>query len=156
MTDTHPCILTSLPDVVRAASEAIQFVSAGKHDPFVGHELIKNFYHWDRVTARTEKVYEAVMKSPQMDLMERISRSVFGLLSLSPSTFVTEPCLNVRTIGLGRFAGPIWTIILIVDCIFFMFLEWWLPRDELDYVQSTWDDERFRKVSTLPQSLALI
>lgn len=49
--------------------------------------------------------------------------------------------------GLGRFAGPIWTIILIVDCIFFMFLEWWLPRDELDYVQVSWDDARFREVS---------
>jgi phosphatidylinositol glycan class A protein len=48
--------------------------------------------------------------------------------------------------GLGRFAGPIWTIILIVDCMFFMFLEWWLPRDELDYVESTWDDNVFRQV----------
>ena len=61
-------------DVVRAASEAVEFVLAGKHDPFVGHERIKNFYHWDHVTTRTEKVYEAVMKSPQMNLMERIAR----------------------------------------------------------------------------------
>ncbi|KAJ3519930.1 hypothetical protein NMY22_g12973 [Coprinellus aureogranulatus] len=117
-------------DVVRAVSEAIEFVSAGKHDPYVGHELIKEFYHWDHVTARTEKVYEAVMKSPQMELPERI----------------------VRTMGLGRFAGPIWTIILIVDCIFFMFLEWWIPRDELDYVESSWDEERFREVSAFTVS----
>ena len=64
---------TSL-DVVRAASEAVEFVLAGRHDQFVGHGRIKNFYHWDHVTTRTEKVYEAVMKSPQMDLMERITR----------------------------------------------------------------------------------
>lgn len=138
-------MFTAVPDVVRAVSEAIEFVSAGKHDPFVGHELIKNFYHWDRVTVRTEKVYEAVMKRPQMDLMERITR-----WARSPdfpgSAFVTDISTDVRTMGLGRFAGPIWTIILIVDCIFFMFLEWWLPRDELDYVQSSWNDDRFREV----------
>jgi phosphatidylinositol glycan class A protein len=48
--------------------------------------------------------------------------------------------------GLGQFAGPIWTIILIIDCIFFMFLEWWIPRDELDYVHSSWDDNCLRNV----------
>lgn len=48
--------------------------------------------------------------------------------------------------GLGRFAGPIWTIILIVDCMFFMFLEWWLPREDLDYVQAAWDNDKFIEV----------
>ncbi|KAJ2915867.1 hypothetical protein MD484_g4552, partial [Candolleomyces efflorescens] len=111
-------------DVVRAISEAVEIVSAGKHDPYEAHERIKSLYHWDQIAERTERVYDTVMKSRQMDLMERIQ----------------------RTMGLGRFAGPIWTIILIVDCMFFMFLEWWLPRDELDYVESTWDDNVFRQV----------
>lgn len=113
-------------DVLRAISEAVELVSAGKHDPFVAHERVRTFYHWDHVAQRTEKVYEAVMKSPQMDLVERMR----------------------RTMGLGRFAGPIWTIILVVECIFFLFLEWWIPRDDLDYVQcDTWDDARFREIA---------
>ena len=49
--------------------------------------------------------------------------------------------------GLGPFAGPIYTIILIVDCLFFLFLEWWMPREDMDFVTQTWDPQRFRKVS---------
>jgi phosphatidylinositol glycan class A protein len=48
---------------------------------------------------------------------------------------------------LGPFAGPIWTIILIVDCIFFLFLEWWMPREDLDYVNVQWDVEKFTQAS---------
>ncbi|KAH6887872.1 transferase [Coprinopsis sp. MPI-PUGE-AT-0042] len=112
-------------DVVRAVAEAVQLVQAGKHDPYEAHERVKTFYDWADVATRTEKVYDAVMASPQMDLMARMQ----------------------RTMGLGRFAGLIWTIILIVDCIFFMFLEWWIPREELDYVEARWDDATFTKVS---------
>jgi phosphatidylinositol N-acetylglucosaminyltransferase subunit A len=47
-----------------------------KHDPFQAHERVKTFYSWEDVTSRTEKVYDAVLKSRQMDLMERIQRFV--------------------------------------------------------------------------------
>ncbi|KAI3598523.1 glycosyltransferase family 4 protein [Moniliophthora roreri] len=108
-------------DVFRAMSEAIQLVSRGEHDPIRAHERIKTFYDWGQVAERTEKVYDAVMKSPQRDLWERMQ----------------------RTMQLGPFAGPIWTIILIVDCLFFMFLEWLMPREDLDYVKVHWDHGRF-------------
>lgn len=48
----------------------------GKHDPLQAHERIKTFYNWEEVTSRTEKVYDAVLKSRQIDLMERIQRYV--------------------------------------------------------------------------------
>jgi phosphatidylinositol glycan class A protein len=48
--------------------------------------------------------------------------------------------------ALGPFAGPIYTIILIVDCIFFLFLEWWLPREDLDFVHEHWDPKVFTEV----------
>ena len=63
-------------DVIRAISEAIAIVKMGRHDPFKAHERIKTFYNWEEVTSRTEKVYDAVLKSRQMDLMERIQRYV--------------------------------------------------------------------------------
>lgn len=47
---------------------------------------------------------------------------------------------------LGRFVGPIFIIILVVDCLFFAYLEWLIPRDELDYVYDEWDMARFEKV----------
>jgi phosphatidylinositol glycan class A protein len=42
---------------------------------------------------------------------------------------------------LGPFAGPIYTIILLVDCVFFLVLEWLYPREDLDYVEHHWDAE---------------
>lgn len=47
---------------------------------------------------------------------------------------------------LGPFAGPIYTIILLVDCIFFLFLEWWIPRETLHYVDHYWDQKTFEEV----------
>ncbi|TFK70802.1 transferase, partial [Pluteus cervinus] len=111
-------------DVFRAISEAIEIVKNGKHDPLRAHERIKTFYTWEDVAARTEKVYDAVIKSPQMDLLERIQ----------------------RTMALGPFVGPIYTTIMIVACLFFLFLEWAMPREDLDYVKADWDTERFREI----------
>jgi len=42
---------------------------------------------------------------------------------------------------LGPFAGPIYTIILLVDCVFFLVLEWFYPREDLDYVEHHWNDD---------------
>lgn len=50
---------------------------------------------------------------------------------------------------LGTFAGPIFSIILLVDCLFFMFLEWWMPREDIDFPVSRWDQDEFLKVSYL-------
>lgn len=51
-----------------------------------------------------------------------------------------------RTMGLGPFVGPIYTMILIVDCLFFALLEWWMPRENIDYVDVKWDATHFETV----------
>ncbi|KAJ7636914.1 transferase [Roridomyces roridus] len=112
-------------DVFRAVEEAVQIVSEGRHDPFRAHERVKAFYDWDQVAERTENVYDDVIKSPQMELWERIQ----------------------RTMQLGRFAGPIYTIMLIVDCLFFLFLEWLMPREDMDFVRANWDRDTFQELA---------
>jgi len=112
-------------DVVRAISEAIEIVSQGRHDPMRAHERVKTFYDWSHVAERTERVYNTVLLSKQMGLWERME----------------------RTMELGPFAGPIFTIILIVDCIFFLFLEWWMPREDIDFVRDHWDQARFAELA---------
>ena len=47
---------------------------------------------------------------------------------------------------LGPFAGLIYTIILLVDCLFFLFLEWWMPREDLHFVHHHWNPDVFREV----------
>ncbi|KAH8999563.1 transferase [Lactarius akahatsu] len=112
-------------DVFRAMSEAIAHVARGDHDPHRAHERIRGFYDWTRVAKRTEVVYRAVLATPPYPLWTRIQ----------------------RTMSLGLFVGPIYTIILIVDCLFFAFLEWWMPRENIDYVDVRWDATRFEKVA---------
>ncbi|KAJ6491278.1 transferase [Mycena vitilis] len=112
-------------DVCRAVGEAVKIVSEGNHDPLLAHERIKTLYDWVQVTERTEAVYDAVLRSPQMELWERIQ----------------------RTMQLGLFAGPIYTIILIVDCLFFLLLEWWMPREDMDFVREHWNQDMFAELS---------
>ncbi|KAG1819341.1 glycosyltransferase family 4 protein [Suillus variegatus] len=111
-------------DLIRALSEAVAIVSKGQHDPIEAHQKVKNFYNWGEVAERTEIVYDAVVKSEQKDLWTRMQ----------------------RTMELGPFAGPIYTIILVVDCLFFLFLEWLMPRHDLDFVQMHWEHHNFRHV----------
>ncbi|KAK0215588.1 transferase [Armillaria fumosa] len=105
-------------DVFRAISEAIEIISEGKHDPIRAHERIKTFYDWVQVTEPTE------VKSRQTELWQRMK----------------------RTMGLGPFAGPIYLIILVVDCLFFMFVQRWFPGDGTDFVASHWDHDRLLRL----------
>lgn len=60
-----------------------------------------------------------------------------------------ETSAYIRTMGLGPFVGPIYTVILIVDCLFFALLERWMPREDIDYVDVKWDATRFETVGCL-------
>ncbi|KAH9917322.1 transferase [Fomitopsis serialis] len=111
-------------DVVRAMAEAIDIVSKGQHDPARAHARVKQFYDWAQIAERTERVYSNVMRTRPRSFWVRLQ----------------------RTLELGRFAGPIFTIILLVDCLFFAFLEWWIPRGTIDKVQMHWDHQRFEEV----------
>ncbi len=123
-------------------SEAIRLVSARKHDPHRAHERIKDFYDWSSITRRTEVVYESVMKSSPYDFWTRMHRFVFVHVQSDGWSLMNSE----RTLDLGPIAGIIFAIILLVDCLFFMVLEWWLPEDELDKVRMHWGPDRFRKV----------
>ncbi|KIJ15119.1 glycosyltransferase family 4 protein [Paxillus involutus ATCC 200175] len=112
-------------DVFRAISEAIHIVSQGKHDPLEAHERVKSFYDWMEVAERTEAVYNTVIRSDPIDFGTRMQ----------------------RTMDLGPFAGVIYTTILIVDCLFFLLLEWWMPREDMDFVQAHWKTEVFSELA---------
>ncbi|KAF8522661.1 transferase [Gautieria morchelliformis] len=106
-------------DVIRALSEAIAIVSMGNHDPLVAHRRVKAFYNWPHVAERTEVVYHSVLASEPRDLWTRMH----------------------KTLALGPCVGPIYLCMLVVDCIFFLFLEYFMPRENIDYVEKEWDME---------------
>ncbi|KZS97162.1 transferase [Sistotremastrum niveocremeum HHB9708] len=111
-------------DVVSAISEAVQIVTDGRHDPAAAHNRIRTFYNWPRIAARTEKVYSDIQSTEPIDLITRMQ----------------------RVLSLGPFFGPIQLAILVVDCIFFLVLEWWYPRENIDYVKYDWDIQKFEKL----------
>jgi len=55
-------------------SEAIHFVSHGKHDPHRAHNRIRDFYDWAQVAQRTEVVYQNVMSTEPRDFWTRVDR----------------------------------------------------------------------------------
>ncbi|KAG6379537.1 glycosyltransferase family 4 protein [Boletus reticuloceps] len=117
-------------DVFRALSEAIDIVTRGAHDRLEAHARVTRFYDWAHIAERTEAVYDAVVRSEPIDFETRVR----------------------RTMSLGPFAGPIYTIILVVDCLFFLFLEWWMPRHDMDFVREYWKPEVFAEFAHEAQS----
>ena len=61
-----------------------------------------------------------------------------------------------RTLDLGPVAGIIFAIILTVDCLFFSFLEWWIPEESLDKVKMYWTNEAFQEVRALAHWLFMV
>lgn len=49
--------------------------------------------------------------------------------------------------SLGPFSGLIYTVILIVDCLFFLILEWASPREDIDFVRMSWDRKSFEAIA---------
>ncbi|KAF8880060.1 glycosyltransferase family 4 protein [Infundibulicybe gibba] len=113
--------------LIQSLTTAISYISEGGHDPFKAHERVREFYDWREVAQRTEGVYKGVMESRQIELIERMR----------------------RTMQLGRFAGIIYTIILVVDCLWFSILEWLYPREDLDFVKDHWDVGQLARLGDL-------
>lgn len=110
-------------------------------DAHAAHARVRAFYDWAEVTRRTEGVYEAAMHTEAISLWERIVRWVYCILT---GSWGLTP---IRTMSLGPFAGLIYTAILIVDCLFFLILEWTSPREDIDYVRMGWDRGAFQEMA---------
>lgn len=123
-------------------AEAIDIVSKGQHDPVHAHARVKEFYDWMYVAERTEQVYANVRQTRPRSFWVRMQRSVSLHLTLVRASSY-DFC---STLGLGRFAGLIFAIILLVDCLFFAFLEWWIPGETMDKVEMHWSQQRFAEV----------
>ncbi|KIP03402.1 glycosyltransferase family 4 protein [Phlebiopsis gigantea 11061_1 CR5-6] len=108
-------------DLVQAISRAIQHVVSGLHSPQKAHDRVKNFYTWHDITERTERVYEDVMSSRPYDFWTRVQRNM----------------------SMGPFFGPIFTVIFFVDCLFYAYLEWWLPREDVERSYGRWSFATF-------------
>lgn len=137
----------SLVDLVRAISRGIVHVRAGRHDPLLAHEELKEVYSWRDVAVRTEDVYYQALEVPRVPVVERLRRFV----RLSSPCFL-ETILTLldsrRYYGTGAVFGKIMCIIAIVDYILLAVLEYFSPAAEMDRAPK-FNLKRWKKVSSL-------
>jgi len=98
-------------DLVRATERAIRVIQSGTHDPHKVHERVREMYSWTDVAARTEHVYYEAFKSEPVPLIERFRRYY----------------------GSGSIFGKVMCMVVMSQYIFMAILDWWLPRDQIDY-----------------------
>ncbi|BGP16076.1 hypothetical protein JCM10213_006788 [Rhodosporidiobolus nylandii] len=110
-------------DLVSAISRAIVHVRAGKHDPLLAHEQLKEMYSWHDVAERTERVYRQALEVPRVPVVERLRRYY----------------------GTGAVFGKIMCIIVIVDYLLLAILDFFSPRDEMDRAPK-FDLDRWKRI----------
>ena len=95
-------------DIIEALSDVIPQVR--NVDPYEFHKEVRHMYSWHQVAERTEIVYDKIMKTKPLPLMERLK--------------------NYNSSGIV--AGKIFCLMAILDFLIWRILEWFLPRKDID------------------------
>ena len=100
-------------DLVEATSKAIYSVRNGKvrHEKF--HEQVRRMYSWTDVAARTERVYDNICSQEKRPLIERLKRYY----------------------GCGVWAGKLFCLLVAIDYLLLLVLEWFYPKSGIDLVK---------------------
>ncbi|ORX90454.1 UDP-Glycosyltransferase/glycogen phosphorylase [Basidiobolus meristosporus CBS 931.73] len=110
-------------DVVVAITKAINTIRMKEVDPSKFHDEVKEMYSWANVAERTEKVYYSISQKRAPPLIERLRRYY----------------------GCGLWAGKLFCILVVIDYLVLMFLEWILPRQEIE-IAPTFPYRKYQKV----------
>ncbi|GAA0186335.1 hypothetical protein LIER_33623 [Lithospermum erythrorhizon] len=97
-------------DMVRAVTKAIYMLP--HIDPQAMHIRMKKLYSWHDVAKRTEIVYERALRCSNQELLERLS----------------------RYLACGAWAGKLFCLVMILDFLFWRFLQLWQPDEDIEIV----------------------
>ncbi|KAL9266689.1 Phosphatidylinositol N-acetylglucosaminyltransferase subunit A-like protein [Drosera capensis] len=97
-------------DVAEAIRKAITLLP--RIDPQVMHLRMKDLYSWHDVAKRTERVYDRAMGCSDQSLLERLS----------------------RYLSCGAWAGKLFSLVMIVEYLFWCLLKVWQPAEEIEEV----------------------
>ncbi|KAK7413070.1 Phosphatidylinositol N-acetylglucosaminyltransferase GPI3 subunit [Neonectria punicea] len=116
-------------DVVLATCKAITAMRAGKIRTERFHDQVKKMYSWQNVALRTERVYDGISGTIPED--EFYGLDPGGYNGSRIRNFALIDRLK-RYYGCGIWAGKLFCLVVVVDYLFFLFLEWWFPRENID------------------------
>ncbi|KAK4412740.1 Phosphatidylinositol N-acetylglucosaminyltransferase subunit A [Sesamum alatum] len=97
-------------DMVMAITKAIELLP--QIDPQDMHNRMKKLYSWHDVAKRTEIVYDRAFKCSNQNLLERLP----------------------RYLSCGAWAGKLFCIVMIIDFLFWSFLQLWQPDQDIEVV----------------------
>ncbi|ANB13492.1 Spt14p [Sugiyamaella lignohabitans] len=98
--------------LVDSTLHAISLIENKRIDTYLFHEEIKGMYCWEDVAERTEAVYDHISKTVRDDepLVERLQKYY----------------------RCGPWAGKLFVVCIIVDTLFYLFLQWFWPEELID------------------------
>ena len=116
-------------DLVSATGRAITAMRAGKIRTEKFHDQVKKMYSWSNVALRTERVYDGITGTISEE--EFYGFDTGGFNGSRVRNFALIERLK-RYYGCGIWAGKLFCLCVVIDYLFFLFLEWWFPRETVD------------------------
>lgn len=121
-------------DLVAATGRAIADIRANKVRTERFHDEIKKMYSWTDIAKRTERVYKGI--SGDIDESEFYNAARMGATATRGRGGVQRDFALIdrlkRYYGCGIWAGKLFCLCVVIDYIFFLFLEWVAPRKDID------------------------
>lgn len=117
-------------DIVAATGKAITAMRAGKIRTEKFHDEVKKMYSWSNVAMRTERVYDGICGTISEDEFYGFDTSGYNNGSRIRDFALIDRLK--RYYGCGIWAGKLFCLCVVVDYLFFLFLEWWFPRENID------------------------
>ncbi|KAI7118167.1 hypothetical protein KC324_g18770, partial [Hortaea werneckii] len=145
-------VLPEVEDVVRGVGDAIGMLTNRRREGGGGgvrrdkfHGLVRNMYSWHDIARRTERVYDLITDSPSAeDNAEFYDSPEWAGYGAGASSQMQGAALIDRLkryYGCGIWAGKLFVIVVVVDYLIFVMLEFLYPRDKID-VCKPWPEPR--------------
>lgn len=96
--------------IVAATSRAIDAMRRGTVKTHNFHAMVKRMYSWSNIAMRTERVYDMITEVEEKALIDRLKRYY----------------------GCGVWAGKLFVMCAVIDCLIHWALEFWWPAINID------------------------
>ncbi|KAI7356380.1 phosphatidylinositol glycan, class A [Hortaea werneckii] len=145
-------VLPEVEDVVRGVGDAIGMLTNRRREGGGGgvrrdkfHGLVRNMYSWHDIARRTERVYDLTTDSPSAeDNAEFYDSPEWAGYGAGASSQMQGAALIDRLkryYGCGIWAGKLFVIVVVVDYLIYVMLEFLYPRDKID-ICKPWPEHR--------------
>ena len=116
-------------DLVAATGRAITAMRSGRIRTERFHDQVRKMYSWANVAMRTERVYDGITGTISEHDFYGFDTSGYNGSRVRDFALIDR---LKRYYGCGIWAGKLFCLCVVVDYLFFLFLEWWFPRENID------------------------